>query len=192
MDVIIFFVFFAAIIGIPLLIYHLKEKKEEREAEERREREKKEEEEEKIERIKIYKKLEIELSNKFQGDLIELGKEKIMVIHSVFRLEMVREGKKHHLMPYVTFILTPGKIIITSFKNRFIFSLKEVKKVHLYFRGILIEAAKESTEWKAICTAEFEESIRFYEYAESLGIPSERHTAVTEGRELEREGMPSI
>jgi hypothetical protein len=125
-------VFFAAIFGIPILIYHLKEKREE------------------------------------------------------------REGEKNHMMPYVTFIITPGKIIITSFKNRFIFSLNEVKKVHLYFGGIIIEAAKESTGWKAECTAEFEESIRFYEYAESLGIPSERHTAVTEGRELERERMPSI
>ncbi len=192
MDVIMPFVFIAAIFGIPLLIYHLKEKREEREAEERREREKKKKEEETIERIKRYKKLEIDLSNKFQGDLIELGKEKIMVIHSVFQLEMVREGKKNHMMPYVTFILTPGKIIITSFKNRFIFSLNEVKKVHLYFGGILIEAAKESTEWKAECIAEFEESIRFYEYAESLGIPAERHTAVTDGRELERERMPAI
>jgi hypothetical protein len=192
MDVIMLLVFFAAIIGIPLLIYHLKEKKEEREAEERRESEKKEEEEETIERIKRYKKLEIDLSNKFQDDLIELGKEKIMVIHSVFQIDMVREGKEHHLMPYVTFILTPGKIIITSFKNRFIFSMNEVKKVHLYFGGIIIEAAKESTEWKAECTAEFEESIRFYEYAESLGIPSQRHTAVTEGKELECERMPSI
>ena len=186
------FVFIAAIFGIPLLIYHLKEKREEREAEERREREKKEKEEETIERIKSYKKLEIELSNKFQDDLIELGKEKIMVIHSVFHIEMVREGEKNHMMPYVTFILTLGKIIITSFKNRFIFSLKEVKKVHLYFGGILIEAAKESTEWKAICLTEFEKSIRFFEYAESLGIPSERHTAVTEGREIERERIPAI
>ena len=192
MDVIMPLIFFAAIIGIPLLIYHLKEKKEEREAKERRESEKKEEEEETIERIKRYKKLETELSNTFQDTLIELGKEKIMVIHSVFQIEMVSEGEKHHLMPYVTFILSPGKIIITSFKNRFIFSLNEVKKVNLYFEGIIIEAAKESTEWKAECIAEFEESIRFYEYAESLGIPAERHTAVTEGRELERERMPSI
>ncbi|NIM17246.1 MAG: hypothetical protein GTO45_35010, partial [Candidatus Aminicenantes bacterium] len=82
--------FFGLIVGIPLLVNYFKEKREEREAEERREREKKEKEEETIERIKRYKKLEIDLSKKFQDDLIELGKEKIMVIHSVFQLEMVR------------------------------------------------------------------------------------------------------
>ncbi|NIR10116.1 MAG: hypothetical protein GTN82_32245 [Candidatus Aminicenantes bacterium] len=196
MDVIMSFlvpvVFFGLIVGIPLLVNYFKEKREAKETMERREREKKKKEEETIERIKRYKKLEIDLSNKFQDDIVEFDKEKASIIHSAYLDDVVREGEEDHLMPFLTVILTSKKIIFTSIYNRFIFSLDEIKKINLYFGGIVIEVEKDSKIWKTKCKPGFDNSIKFFEYAESLGIPAERHTAVTEGRELERERMPSI